>query len=686
MTEAEKKEIVALVMAEISGQSVDFDLQTVTPQRTDILPAVRPDGEGGYTGVTLDWGGITDELTTQAKGFRDEALQAKKDTDLLKSETNDIKSNVEDIYRQFNEAVDKTIESVRNVYQSDLNAESTARQTADNTLQQNIDSEASTRAEADTAIGARIDSETTTRESEVAELERVNAIQKYEIENLKAKAEGQIYRTEIVDTEAYSLDVPSSVSPYAEVQKIRGKSVVWNQFEKGINGYGINNTTSSVLDNGYRLTSPNSIFQFISPIDKTFSKEHKYLLILDINGTHSLNTNANNQLIIYDGAVKQRIYFSPVFGRNFVLFQCIDTFERQSIQYQLYPTTGDSTLYLDITNMMDFDLTQMFGSGNEPTLEECQKIFSADYYPYDAGSLKSFPVQRVVSKGRNLWDEESEDTGYILSDGSVQIGYSTRYASKNFIPIEPNVQYFFSVGYSISNYGIRIAWYDSDKKFISVSDYYTSTPISPSNARYMKFNVHTQYGSESYKGDCLVQLASVSDITYTPYREPVVLDFSSVTTDLKSAGSVADEWINGKVTKRIGVVDLGVFSWNYVSQYDTFWTSIYNNKTIYGDCITALFKTSKVYYTNAEMNTCGFFLDTNSMFGVKTDKYTDVDTFKQAMSGVMLYYELAEPTEETIPEIDNYLEVEGGGTLTFESDETIHMPVPSTNRFVVDLT
>ena len=235
MTEAEKKEIVALVMSEISGQAVDFDLQTVTPQRTDILPAVRPDGEGGYTGVTLDWGGITDELTTQAKEFRNEALQAKKDTELLKGETNDIKSDVEDIYRQFNEAVDKTIESVRNVYQSDLNAESTARQTADNTLQQNIDSEASTRAEADTALGARIDSETTTRESEVAELERVNAIQKYEIENLKAKAEGKIYREEIIEANAYKLDVPSSVSPYAEVQKIGGKSVVWNQLRQSYN-------------------------------------------------------------------------------------------------------------------------------------------------------------------------------------------------------------------------------------------------------------------------------------------------------------------------------------------------------------------------------------------------------------------------------------------------------------------
>ena len=50
------------------------------------------------------------------------------------------------------------------------------------------------------------------------------------------------------------------------------------------------------------------------------------------------------------------------------------------------------------------------------------------------------------------------------------------------------------------------------------------------------------------------------------------------------------------------------------------------------------------------------------------------------------YYELDTPTEETVTEIDNYIQVEEGGTLTFESDDAAHMPVSSTDRFVVDLT
>lgn len=579
MTEAEKKEIVALVMSEISGQAVDFDLQTVTPQRTDILPAVRPDGAGGYTGVTLDWGGITDELTTQAKEFRNEALQAKKDTELLKGETNVIKSDVEDIYRQFNEAVDKTIESVRNVYQSDLNAESTARQTADNTLQQNIDSEASTRAEADTAIGARIDSETTTRESEVAELERVNAIQKYEIENLKAKAEGQIYREEIVDGEAYTLDVPSSVSPYAEVQKIGGKSVVWNQlvvngnFEdtsNWIKGYTINFTVNNNVAN---LISK-EMFGSIKTNITNILKGHKILLTFSYmgNDVNWYYYGDNKVLSISKSTIlpKTEWYdYSAIFtvsneyDMNYLIFQC--------------DSSGEHTLYLKKVQIID--LTQMFGSGNEPTLEECNKILSEDYYPYDAGTLKSFPVKNVKS---------------LKADGTI---------------------------------------------------------------------IDT-------------------------------LDLSSVTTGMKSAGSVADEWKNGKVTKRIGSVDLGTLSWNYYN--NVFYADISDKKRRLGTYIgsksillcakyTAINANSGMTCENGQMYE--YAHDSNPLrIVIKNDAYTDVSSFKSAMSGVMLYYELAEPTEETIPEIDNYLEVEGGGSLTFESDDTIHMPVSSMTRFVVDLT
>ena len=214
----------------------------------------------------------------------------------------------------------------------------------------------------------------------------------------------------------------------------------------------------------------------------------------------------------------------------------------------------------------------MFGSGNEPTLEECKKIFSADYYPYDAGTIKSFSVQRVKS---------------LKADG-------------------------------------------------------------------------TEIGS---------------------------IDVSSFTSDFKSAGSAHDEWKNRKKIKRIGSVDLGTLNWEYNTNNIAFYGYFENKKIGARNLLCQS-------YTTTESNIGGWLIQDLEIGGsknypylyIKDSKYTDVDTFKQAMQGVLLYYELAEPTAETIPEIDNYLEVEGGGTLTFESDDTVKMPIPSTTRFVVDLT
>ena len=111
--------------------------------------------------------------------------------------------------------------------------------------------------------------------------------------------------------------------------------------------------------------------------------------------------------------------------------------------------------------------------------------------------------------------------------------------------------------------------------------------------------------------------------SFKPYREPIMLDVSSVTSGLKSAGSVHDEWSNGKKIKRVG----------------------------------------ERAYTSGDESESNYITD-----------------------GTTTYYPLATSTEEAVPEISNYIKIEGGGTLTFESDDAIHMPVPSTDRFVVDLS
>lgn len=67
------------------------------------------------------------------------------------------------------------------------------------------------------------------------------------------------------------------------------------------------------------------------------------------------------------------------------------------IQLMGYPA-NDGTLAKCVINYKSarlVDLTQMFGAGNEPTLEQCREIFASESYPYNTGTLVSADVTDV---------------------------------------------------------------------------------------------------------------------------------------------------------------------------------------------------------------------------------------------------------------------------------------------------
>lgn len=82
-----------------------------------------------------------------------------------------------------------------------------------------------------------------------------------------------------------------------------------------------------------------------------------------------------------------------------------------------------------------------------------------------------------------------------------------------------------------------------------------------------------------------------------------------------------------------------------------------------------------------------------SQIQVKDTAYTDVTAFKQAMQGVILYYELANPIVTDISTLidDDFLrniEVEAGGSVTFKNsnDNSYRIPVPSEEEYIVKLS
>lgn len=133
MTEAEKNEIVGLVMTQISSQAVDFDINTEQPQANDLLTAVRETESGGYRGVTIKWDDVARIATELANQAVKKAEQAKNDAVTAKNIAQEILTGVQNKDEEITNFVatskseietqkNESVEAVQSIYRTDFNA------------------------------------------------------------------------------------------------------------------------------------------------------------------------------------------------------------------------------------------------------------------------------------------------------------------------------------------------------------------------------------------------------------------------------------------------------------------------------------------------------------------------------------------------------------------------------------
>ncbi len=238
-----------------------------------------------------------------------------------------------------------------------------------------------------------------------------------------------------------------------------------------------------------------------------------------------------------------------------------------------------------------FDLTAMFGAGNEPsTVEEFEKMFPATYYPYNAGEIVSAGTEEVAvgDTAHKVPEAIKALPGYGWSAGTA----------RNYVDYE-NKKYYKCV----------------DSMDLGTVKWQTET--SPTFGTYFS----TFIDSKKFKknGD------------FTQKRQNIL----------------CDRYITVK---------------RAVSEYV--------DKTILLDGTAAIV----------------------TQIQVKDTAYTDAAAFKQAMSGVMLYYELVNPIITDISDLipDDFLRnltVEAGGSVTFKNrNDSYRIPVPSEEEYVVKLS
>lgn len=204
---------------------------------------------------------------------------------------------------------------------------------------------------------------------------------------------GITHRYETDNDTAYSKDIPSGAK-VMDVKMVGGKSVVGNNqillkdFDNEVKGVHVkfDSVKSSITLTGTLTDINYSIPLFDNGIPIT--PRHKYYKQNQTTVKLSYRTaeTADGNSISWSVRDESEMLTAPDNAHFCVCYIYSAT---------RYPGPPIGTVFNETFNVILIDLTQMFGAGNEPTLEQCREIFSSESYPYNAGTLTSADVTAV---------------------------------------------------------------------------------------------------------------------------------------------------------------------------------------------------------------------------------------------------------------------------------------------------
>ena len=499
--------------------------------------------------------------------------------------------------------------------------------------------------------------------------------------------QGITHQFETDSETAYQKAVPTGAK-LMSVKSVGGRSFVWNQLAN----------VTDIVDETFDFYYSEVLFSGNRP---KWTKGHKYLFEFYVKSSIEPFTTSigysSKESVAYN--LDGESFSNVVTGRKLLLFTPDDSLIDSGYQYiGLRPVRYDTQkrCTISVRNLMIFDLTTMFGAGNEPsTVEEFEKMFPNDYYPYCAGEIVSAGTESVVEQGRNLWDEVWK-VGTISSSSGNNEGSTATIYSENYIPIIPNSTYIFVYVGSAKFENVKTRFYDHSKKYIGYNDNNGQTVrpnksfITPSNAFYVRFTLPPDYGNV-YKTDIALLAGSSGD--YTPYYQtayPIPEAVKSLPGYGWSAGTARNyiDYENKRYVQCVGSVDLGTLAWN-IDQGIRWYTYVLPKYLTDKNAIC----NKLIYSSNRELNDESKWINSGAgFFEICVANVTTSADVAAKMSGVILYYELATPIVTDISDLipDDFLRnltVEAGGSVTFKNGNgDYRIPVPSEEEYVVKLS
>ena len=397
---------------------------------------------------------------------------------------------------------------------------------------------------------------------------------------------------------------------------------------------------------------------------------HKYFISATLKASNSRSNSVGFGLSDYASQYPIRKTFSvgTAYSEYVFIGNASATVEQENVRFMLFDTKGaTSNFTLSAKAMMVVDLTALLGSSIADYIYSLETStagsgiaklrewgFCNGYAEYDAGSIESVEVTDKVVRGFNQWDEEVESGIINPTTGEAQAN-SNVIRAKNYINCLPNTTYYVK-----SPSPMNICFYDANKSFISGLNGATSNVerTTPVNCYYIRFSIGSVYGT-TYNNDICINLSSDRNGEYEPYT---MQSYSFADLTLRGVPKLTDGKLyydgdtyeaDGTVTRKYGVVDLGSLYWTYAN--GRFTAAGIDNPSItdakqYGNTVIA--NVICAVYTTASRESLAdkqlsMHYSGQNYINVMDSGYSDASTFKTAMSGVYLVYELATPTTET---------------------------------------
>lgn len=538
--------------------------------------------------------------------------------------------------------------------------------------------------------------------ADIASIKLNDKEMKRRVDALYDIGQGITHKFETDSDTAYAKTVPTGAK-LMSVKSVGGRSIVWNQLVKPVpavvTGAGVKATFSDdgiITLNGTATTTGSAVS--VQPVKN--QKGHKYLMI------------ANPLSGVYG---KDQLQFSSQsYGQDSTGHGTIITNESSNEKwyYTLYVYEGVTYDNVKLQPQI-FDLTAMFGSGNEPsTVEEFEKMFPADYYPYNAGEIISADTESIIEQGANLYYGTD-----MLKCGSDDYEYIANSYRCKAIKLKPNTTYTLSF---TSDKTSEIILLMNVNTVVNSQPYLDFRKTSDNRSYRTGDNGCLYVGVYAGNGnvasadvvkrlsECKIMISEGDTPTaYAPFHrnEYAIPDAIKALPGYGWSAGTARNYVdyeNKRYVQCVSSVDLGALNWVAGSTGKVnFQTSqVIGQKLTKSYSIAPNFMCLK-YSTKTQdelwgkPNVIGITAAANvdGFVYVNDTSYTDVTAFKQAMQGVILYYELANPIITDISNLidDDFLrniEVEAGGSVTFKNSngDSYRIPVPSEEEYIVKLS